>query len=452
MRLLGKGDVIYEGETIVTADGATADIQMADGSVYSVQGELFAEAVADTGKEAEPKADNAADTSVEDSTSSVEGRGAADSDGSSEVRHEISDNPHGFYRVLRSQDITQIQFVDGDNGFAPAPILSVSIVGGYNNGIAGRTGGYNEFIDGRGTHNPRLIEPFYMPDRSGNAFEPELRPFDVQSRDEWKERIPDAYGDNSTVVEGSDKISGNVLENDRGGNDALRVMEVIYVPEVDGAPISVRVPETGKITVDTQYGELTIESDGSWEYVSDPFETHPLPPSEDPLQDIITYIVSDADGDTDSAQLIIDILDTVPAIQSPVDSIVDEDDLQWGTDDEKESVVVSDELSVTPGEDPVDTRFIDQMSPDSLTSGGLKVLYEVINNGHTLRAYTEESNETVFTVDILNPYSSTGEQRYEFTLEGELDHELAEGENALDLLLRQLKLRSFRIKDFWVIE
>ncbi|ACF45829.1 outer membrane adhesin like protein [Prosthecochloris aestuarii DSM 271] len=446
MRPIHEGDVLHEGEMVITDNGSRADVKMPDGLIVPVEGELLLSLQEASGSEQ--------DASDKEGFSTAEENLPSPSDIVSENVHgshqngapdapfavtpdsvELNNEPNNFYRILRSQDIMEVQLVEGGNAFNMAPILSVSIVGGYSDSLAGRTGGYNAFMDGHATYNPRLIEGTGIVQRDLNEFEPELRPFaGGADDDDYVNRQPKPLPDVAEVVEGGNVVSGNVLDNDNSGNGSSRVTSITYIPEGGGDPQSADVPKGGSVTVDTLYGELTINSDGSWEYTSDPFEPHPLPPSGDPLQDVITYTIADADGDTASSTLTIDVLDTVPAIGNPEPSVVDEDDLPSGSDDEKESIIVGGSLGVTPGEDPIDTTFSDQDAPDSLTSGGEKVLYEILDDGHTLRAYTEEGNETVFTVDILNPDSTTGAQEYEFTLVRPLDHDPVQGENPYHLV------------------
>ncbi len=446
MRPLHEGDVLHDGEVIITDDGSRVEIRMPDGSIVPVEGELLLPLEEASGSEQDASDKEGLSTADENlpSPSDIvsENVHGSHQNGAPDVHFtvtpdsvELNNEPNNFYRILRSQDIVEVQLVEGGNAFSMAPILSVSIVGGYSGSPAGRTGGYNAFMDGHATYNPRLYEGTGVVQRDLNEFEPELRPFaGGADDDDYVNRQPKPLPDVAEVVEGGNVVSGNVLDNDNSGNGSSRVTSITYIPEGGGDPQSADVPKGGSVTVDTVYGELTINSDGSWDYTSDPFETHPLPPSEDPLQDVITYTIADADGDTASSTLTIDVLDTVSAIGSPEPSVVDEDDLPSGSDDDKESVVVGGSLGVTPGEDPIDTTFADQDAPDALTSGGEKVFYEILDDGHTLRAYTEESNETVFTVDILNPDSATGEQEYEFTLVRPLDHDPVQGQNPYDLV------------------
>src|SRR6056297_2084793 len=224
--------------------------------------------------------------------------------------------------------------------------------------------------------------------------------------------VQNAVDDNSqSVVEGENTISGNVLANDVQGADTATVTGFSYADE-SGSP---QIASAGD-TVDTQYGELTVNSDGSWSYNSDSTESHPGGAA---LDEAFTYTITDADGDTSSAEQPISITDTSPAIGTPLDTTVSEANLPTGTAPDGPALVQTESLDVQPGADTFLTTFADGITaPDDLTSGGDPVTYTVSNGGHTLTASAD--GETVFTVEITDPASSSA--GYEFNLYGPLDH------------------------------
>ncbi|NTU97833.1 MAG: retention module-containing protein, partial [Chlorobiaceae bacterium] len=124
------------------------------------------------------------------------------------------------------------------------------------------------------------------------------------------------------------------------------------------------------------------------------------------------------------------VADTEPLL-SPVSSEVNEDDLPAGNDEEapKESLVVGGSLGVDTGGDSVDTYFINTSSLPSLTSEGEAVVYILSPDGHTITAQTT-SGAPVFTITINNPTDTGGNQSYQFTLQGPVDHPDADGQNS----------------------
>ncbi|MFC6855974.1 Ig-like domain-containing protein, partial [Marivibrio halodurans] len=115
---------------------------------------------------------------------------------------------------------------------------------------------------------------------------------------------PDSGDGGATVAEGTNSVGGNVLDNDDAGADGgLEVVSFTYTDE-NGDEQSASAGDT----VNTQYGELTVNGDGTWSYTSDASEDH----SGGDLPDNFTYTVSDADGSTDSATQYITVTDGVP--------------------------------------------------------------------------------------------------------------------------------------------
>ncbi|GAB6051584.1 hypothetical protein JCM17960_04040 [Magnetospira thiophila] len=121
-----------------------------------------------------------------------------------------------------------------------------------------------------------------------------------------------------TLEEGGNTISGNILDNDVNGGDGISVMAIAYTDE-NGELQSAQVGDNG-VTVDTQYGELTVNADGSWSYESDAAETHD---GGEPLSDGFTYTVTDGDGDTATATQGIEITDTGPTAVADTDSVIE---------------------------------------------------------------------------------------------------------------------------------
>jgi len=267
MRFIQEGDVIYEGEVVVTADGARVDLQLPDGSLYPVEGQLFAALdVPEGDDEAASQESGDADDGMSENESPSgnipDGVGASDEivwsysvQSDSSTGSVLSDEPSGYLRLANNQNIEEIQMFDGGNDFVLSPVLSVSIVGGYSDGAGGRAGGYDEFLDGRATYNPRLLEGTDLLRLDDDLFEAELRPFDGWGRDDdYVNRVPVPLADAAEVVEGGNVVSGNVLDNDGDGNGTSTVISITYVPEGGGDPVTEEVPAGGSAFVDSIYG------------------------------------------------------------------------------------------------------------------------------------------------------------------------------------------------------
>ncbi|CCQ72676.1 Ig-like domain-containing protein [Magnetospira sp. QH-2] len=130
---------------------------------------------------------------------------------------------------------------------------------------------------------------------------------------------PEAVDDaTQSVDEGGNTITGSLLDNDTAGDGALSVMAIAYTDE-NGNLQSV-VIEDGGVTVDTQYGSLTVNEDGTWSYESDGAETHT---DGEALADNFTYTITDADGDTSTATQGIEVNDTGPNAVVDTDSVIE---------------------------------------------------------------------------------------------------------------------------------
>ncbi|QDY69418.1 VCBS domain-containing protein [Qingshengfaniella alkalisoli] len=237
-----------------------------------------------------------------------------------------------------------------------------------------------------------------------------------------------------TVAEGGGAVGSasggtNLLANDTLGADGGRVHEVGYTDR-SGADVSVQIPEGGSETVETQYGELTVESDGTWTYTPLATVEHAQPANDTDLSDDFSYTVIDADGDISagSATQAITVTDTAPAFRAPEDGTVDEANLATGSNPDAPQTVVDGSLNLSAGQDTLDVKLTTDSAPDGLSSGGDDLRYELSTDGHTLTAYTVNGGDPVFIVTVTDPTSA--DAGYSFELLGPLDHD---GEESLDL-------------------
>jgi len=427
-RRLHKGDTVHEGDTIITQSGSKVRLRNADGTTLSVTGNketVLSSGIFDN--------QNLFDPLQRDSVTFPEStaRNIRDNqqDSSSPYTSPDGDHGHGYIRAPRILE-----------SVVPVPYRYWSNTGNYVSSFGARLESPDALLGGRATTDERLVmytTPLTFDyEQSGYV----LREFEGEGEERTPNYLPKAFGETAVVVEGENTITGNLLLNDENGNGPSKVSAITYFPEGGGAPVTESVPAGGSLTANTQYGSFTINSDGTWSYLSDPTETHG---ADNVLKDPIVYTVSDIDGDIALSSLVIDVLDTFPVIGTPLPSSVDEDDLDnaqsVGTDPVKESVTVGGSLGVVPGEDPIDTYFTSQDAPTGLTSGGKEVKYYVSGDGHTLIAYTGSSVnpdgtpvDKVFSVEIIDPYDQSGSQRYEFTLLDQIDHPAAAGENTMD--------------------
>jgi len=170
---------------------------------------------------------------------------------------------------------------------------------------------------------------------------------------------------------------------------------------------------SGGFVVDGQFGTLTMDANGQYTYV-----LHENAPGGS--TDVFTYTLTDGDGDPSTATLTInnpdrpvEITNLTPEAQGG-DVIVDEDDLQDGSDTTKESTTVSGSFNIS--------------APDGVAS--LKVGgFDVIVNG----VFQPGSHTTPLgnTITFTGYNAATGEITYTYTLLDNEQHAGVQGENSL---------------------
>ncbi|MEH6768614.1 VCBS domain-containing protein, partial [Psychrobacter sp.] len=232
---------------------------------------------------------------------------------------------------------------------------------------------------------------------------------------------PQAVDDIAQVTEGGKTISSNttslnLLTNDDLGTPNTTITSFTYLDE-NG------ISQTGAIgsAVDTQYGSLTINANGTWTYTSDDTSDN-----LNGIIDSISYTITDADGDTSTADFNITVDDTQPTALIP-EVTLNEDDLAGGTDTTPDALRAMRNLGITKAADDIsDVVFTGVTTAGlealALASNGEPLTYEVSNDGHTVVASSATGN-SVFTITLTNPTDSTGDtQAFVFELQGQLDH------------------------------
>jgi VCBS repeat-containing protein len=225
--------------------------------------------------------------------------------------------------------------------------------------------------------------------------------------------VPNAIDDGNSGTasegeEGTTTLSGNVLANDIQGADGASVTPV----ELSGT-----------------YGSITIDALGNYEYTLDTSDPDfvALVGGETATEQF-TYTLTDADGDSDTAVLTLNIrndddgvviTELTPAAQGG-DAVVDEDDLlvsrgageSAGSDADKESTTQAGAFKISAPD-----------GVDDLTVGG----HAVITNG--VFAATSFTTEMGNTLSITGYNAATGEVSYSYTLNDNEAHANAAGEN-----------------------
>jgi len=209
-------------------------------------------------------------------------------------------------------------------------------------------------------------------------------------------------------------VEGNLLANDETGTPGGSITGFQYFDEAGDAQVG-----TLGVEVDTQYGALTVNADGTWQYTSDPTEdqTDTSVPDDTIPQDVVTYTYVDGNGDTADSDLVIEVLDGADPTIAPVDQSVNEVSLGYGTT--LTPVTVSETLNVGQGTDSINTQFSDTQSgleALSLASNGVALSYTITEGLITAKA----GATTVFEVTLTS--TTTEAAGYSFKLYQPIDH------------------------------
>ncbi|AUZ74603.1 DUF5801 repeats-in-toxin domain-containing protein [Aeromonas sp. ASNIH4] len=179
---------------------------------------------------------------------------------------------------------------------------------------------------------------------------------------------------------------------------------------------------TGPITTPLG-GHLTVNADGSYSYT---------PPNDVAVdtQETFTYTIVDADGDTSSALLKILVLDTTPITAS-----VFEDGLPAGLPGNNPTLTTVAGSLAHMVVDSIGVNFGvgSTAGLPALTSGGVAITYSIIHGVGVDTLVAVAGSKPIFTLAV----EADGD--YTFTLQGPIDHALADGN---DLELKALNLSS----------
>lgn len=225
---------------------------------------------------------------------------------------------------------------------------------------------------------------------------------------------PVAKDDTDSVTENEVSTDGNVITNDMVGPDESGSVTNVKF----GTNDMTTVPAGGSVTISGQYGDLTIYSNGNYTY------TITAANVPDTAQEVFIYELTDFDGDTDTANLTLDIVgrDDCPVLVQPAKEIVDETDLGPVT---RTGDLEANFFGDGPGTFMATNTFTSGGSrlDNKLTSGGVDVDVTLDGNTYTGKAGTE----TIFTLEV----QPNG--HYEFNLIGTLDH--ADGTDPDDIIV-----------------
>ncbi len=222
---------------------------------------------------------------------------------------------------------------------------------------------------------------------------------------------PDAKDDTVNVNENG-TANGNVMNNDVVGQDVVgTITQIVY------KGTTYTVPASGNLTINADYGTLTINKTGAYTYVAKSVTSD--------QKDNFIYTLRDHDGDIDTAKLEVCVInkDETPDIVKPADKIVDETNLSGGT------IVTSGQVTANyKGDGPGSISGTGSFSSSGSKLGGvLSHNGTAINVTYSGGTYTGKAGTlTIFTLAI------NADGTFTFRQFEELDH--ADGSNPNDII------------------
>ena len=212
---------------------------------------------------------------------------------------------------------------------------------------------------------------------------------------------PVAVNDTNSLGDTGTQATGNVVSNDDGGFDDVATVRDITAINGDALRFEF-VPDGGSVSVQGRYGTLTIASDGSYTYNR---------VSDSAGQETFRYTLTDKDGDSDTATLIITLEpgDVTPIVTTETNEV-----------DETGNLMTTGTIDVDFGNDGpgtitpkgANTFTATGNTGGSLTSCGEAVTVTLSGNTYIGRA----GGRDVFTLQINT------DGTYKFNLLDQLDH------------------------------
>lgn len=227
---------------------------------------------------------------------------------------------------------------------------------------------------------------------------------------------PKAVKDSDTVTDSETSTTGNVLSNDDAGFDdaGSRVTQIQFRNQ------TVDVPESGTATITGRYGTLEIAADGSYTFTRT---------GDAGGTDSFKYTLTDGDGDTDRANLRVQvetIVDNVPEITDTGSGDFNGVDSLLSVDETNSINFTNGQVTATGGDGQITFSENNSLLGNTgLTSNGEAITIG-LNNGQYIGL---AGNRTIFTLNINDDGS------YRFTQSDQIDH--PDGDDANDSLVLQ---------------
>jgi VCBS repeat-containing protein len=273
--------------------------------------------------------DGSNDTPIaqDDLSTAIEAGGVANGTPGSNATGNVLGNDSDVDSVANGES-KQVQSVTGENGQSAS--AGQILTGRYGQLILNADGSYTYLIDNSNptvqalrTAGETLSETFTyrMRDTAGATSDARLTVVIQGANDN-----PVAQNDSATASDQvpAPQVTGNVLPNDSDvdGNDHLQVVGIRTGAE-DGSGTAGVIGQP----IQGLYGTLVLNADGSYTYTIDQSNPQVLAAAGlgQVLRDVFTYTISDINGATDQAELVILLDVATPFIPAPQGNFFDRD-------------------------------------------------------------------------------------------------------------------------------
>ncbi|MBP5859133.1 hypothetical protein KAJ83_19125, partial [Marivibrio halodurans] len=219
--------------------------------------------------------------------------------------------------------------------------------------------------------------------------------------------VPTAVDDATvSVEEGGNAVTGNVMANDSEGPDGATVTSFTYT-DSNGQTQTATVDLVNGVTVTTQYGALTVASNGDWSFTPDTAIDHDGAAT---VGDAFTYTLTDGDGDSSTATQAFTIEDTTPEVELTVTQAEGYEDQPIALDIEATLTSTNSNvsISVTLSNVPTDATLV-TAGGQVLTGASSYTLSAADLPGLTIQAGEHSADDFAIEVSATATNDVTGE-------------------------------------------
>ena len=360
---------------------------------------------------------NDAIVAVDDTDSVNEGE-SVNRNNTSEYSLDYDDTDTDSDNTYLTHQITEIR-TGSDEGSGTDGTIGNPLVGTYGTLTVQADGSYsyqanNDIRDGGGNRivsGQSVIDYFnYTVSDTDGATDIAVLTITINGTNE----APNANTDYNSITVGGSPISKTSI-NGALSNDADMEGDTITVTDIrTGNKDQTGTSGTVGSSLTGTYGTLTINSDGSYTYVLDPNneDLEKIPQGKEFLE-TFTYTITDATGQTSTAQIVIEI----KGVNDAPNAVNDKDTLDLDT--ETELINFSDSSKLVTAND-TDVDLLDSLSLDSIRSGQLDGSGSTVTIGS---AFTSTHGTITFFADGGYNYTansglretlSPGQKLYEY--------------------------------------